>query len=256
VSEGVTSVGEVRFVVRDGVGFVTIARPGKKNALTMAMWRAIPGVFAALEAREDVVGIVMQGEGGNFGAGADLEDVLAATSGRAEALAYCTDVANALLAVATSPLPTLALMDGVAAGGGAELALMCDQRIAQDGATICFPFARIGVVPDRFTLGRLVGLVGHGHASRLVFSGESIDASRAASWGLIDEAVAAGGLPSVATAWAGAIARGSKSARAGMKRTFLEREGPLDVPSLIAPMVESFLGDEVKAAATRFLARP
>ena len=250
------SPGEIRGEVRDGVGWVTIARPEKRNALTRAMWNELPLVFGDLAARDGVVGIVIHGEGGTFGAGADLEDVLAATAGRAEAEAYCTEVVTALLAVASCPAPTVALVSGVAAGGGAELAIACDLRFADVGASFSFPFARLGVVPDRFTLARLASLLGASTAKRFVFSGETLDATCAHGIGLVDEVVAAGGLETAGTAWLETLRHGSRAARAAMKRALLEDETQLDVGALIGPMVESFLGGDVRAAAMRFLVRP
>jgi enoyl-CoA hydratase/carnithine racemase len=247
--------GEVSAVVHDGLAWVTVARPEKKNALTLAMWNAIPGVMGSLAGDDEVLGVVIRGAKGDFGAGADLEDVLAATDGRARAEAYCRAVVTALLAVATLPLPTLALVDGVAAGGAAELALACDMRVAQQGASFSFPFARLGVVPDRFTLARLTALVGLSAARRVVFSGEPIDAAHALTMGLVDDVVPDGTLSVAASAWAKALSRGSRRTRAAIKGVFLESEPTRDVAALIGPMVDSFVSGEVREAALRFLGR-
>jgi len=247
--------GEIQVDVVDGLGWITIARPEKKNALTIEMWCALPGALRSLADRNGVVGVVLRGQDGNFGAGADLEDVLAATAGADEAEAYCTDVVRAILALATTPLPTLALLEGVAAGGAAELAIACDLRFADPGSSLTFPFARLGVVPDRFTLGRLVALVGASTARRVVFTGESIAASRALGLGLVDEVVAPMGLDAAVSAWATTLGKGSRQARADMKALFLEGEAVRDIASLIGPMIDSFVSGDVRAAALRFLGR-
>lgn len=247
--------GEIRAEVRDGVGWVTIARPAKRNALTAAMWGAIPGALASLVARDDVAGVVLQGAEGTFGAGADLEDVLAATASRELAMEYCTTVVTALLAVAKAPLPVVALVAGVAAGGAAELALACDLRFADPDASFSFPFARLGIVPNRFTLERLSALVGPGVARRLVFTGESVDALRALEIGLVDEVTESDGLSHAANEWAEMLQQGSRTARAGMKRVLAGQETGYAMADLIAPMVECFAAGEVQAAATRFLAK-
>jgi enoyl-CoA hydratase/carnithine racemase len=250
-SEGAT--GAVRTEVVDRVAFVTIDRPEKRNALTRAMWHAIPEALRSLAARDDIVAVMLQGAGGNFGAGADLDDVVAATEGRLEAEAYCTDVVAALLAVATWRLPTFALVQGVAAGGGAELALACDLRIADPDASFAFPFARLGVVPDRFTLERLAALVGVSAARRLVFSGEKVEASRALAMGLVDEVIAPGGIASSVSAWRQTLSQGSSNARAEMKAVLGRSEASFDARTLAKEMVDSFVGGEVRAAALRFL---
>lgn len=247
--------GEIGSVVGDSIGWLTMARPEKRNALTRAMWGAIPGVMHALAAREEIVMVALRGAEGTFGAGADLEDVLAATAGRSEAIAYATQVVAALLAVATSPLPTIALVEGVAAGGAAEIALACDLRFAEPDASFAFPFARLGIVPDRFTLRRLAALVGPSAARHLVLKGETIDASRALELGLVDEVVESGELAAVAREWAAPLGRASRRARAEMKRVLLEGEETGDVAALIGPMVESLVGGEVREAALRFVRR-
>jgi enoyl-CoA hydratase/carnithine racemase len=245
--------GEIRVEVRDDIGWLTIARPTKRNALTASMWTAIPEVIRALAARDDLAAIFLQGAEGTFAAGADLEDVVAATAGPAEAAAYCTSVVTALLAVATCRLPTIAFVAGAAAGGGAELAIAADVRVADTSAVFSFPFARLGVTPDRFTLERLVALVGASHARRFVFTGETIDATRALAIGLVDEVVPLGALVTAASSWTQTMTRGSTRVRVAMKQTMNEREAAHDVASLVAPMVESFVGGEVRAAALRFL---
>ncbi len=245
---------QVQAEVRDHVGWVTIARPEKRNALTAAMWGAIPDVLASLTSRDDVAVVALQGAGGNFGAGADLTDVLAATVGRAEATAYCTLVVRAIVGVATCRLPTVALVAGVAVGGAAELAVAADLRFVDATASFAFPFARVGVVPDRFTLDRLVRLVGPSRARGIVFTGDAVDAARACDLGLADELTPEGGLADAMAALAGKLTRGGTGARSGMKRVLALSE-VTDVEALVAPMVDAFVAGEVAAAARRFLGR-
>jgi enoyl-CoA hydratase/carnithine racemase len=255
VGEDADTRGKVVVDVRGAVGWITLTRPSKRNALTIEMWRAIPEAVESLSSRDDVLAIAVLGAEGTFSSGADLEDVLAATASREVADVYCSEVVRALLSLATGSLPTVALVQGVATGGGAELALACDVRIAEEGAAFSFPFARLGIVPDRFTLERLAGLVGPSNARRYVFSGEPIDAARAPSLGLVDEVVSPGTAVSWVERWAEGLARGSRPARAGMKRVLADAEGAADIPGLIGPMVDSFVGGEVRSSALRFLAR-
>jgi enoyl-CoA hydratase/carnithine racemase len=251
--------GQMDVDVRGGVAWLILARPAKKNALTEAMWGAIPPLLEDLASRGDVVAVALRGAGGTFGAGADLGDVLAATASREEAVRYCTLVVRALLAVASCPLPTLALLEGVAAGGAAELAIAADMRIAERSASVSFPFARMGIVPDRFTLSRLVALVGPGAAKMLTLTGRSIDGLEARSIGLVDEVARTGEIEARALHWASQLAAGSRAAMASMKQVMWSAEHPVDeggIGSLIGPMVESFLSGDVRAAALRFLAKP
>jgi enoyl-CoA hydratase/carnithine racemase len=246
--------GELRTEVRDRVGYVTLHRPAKRNALTREMWSAIPGVMQALSSRTDLVAIAIQGAEGTFGAGADLGDVLEASSDRASAEAYCTTVVTALLAVATTELPTVAWVAGVAAGGGAELALACDLRVADATASFSFPFARLGVVPDRFTLDRLTATVGQSTARRLVFTGEVVDARAAFAMKLVDDVVAADEVAEAKARWSARLSHGSRAARVGMKRALRGLETTHDVASLTREMVASIVSGDVRDAAQAFLA--
>jgi enoyl-CoA hydratase/carnithine racemase/DNA-binding NarL/FixJ family response regulator len=248
--------GEVLSEVRDGIGWVTLSRPHKKNSLTRSMWAAIPDVLADLKSRGDLTAVAIRGAGGTFGAGADLGDVLAATEGRPEAEEYCTLVVRGIVAVARCSLPTVALVEGVAAGGGAELAIAADTRMADSRAVISFPFARLGVVPDRFTLARLQSLVGPSAARSLALTGKMVAADEAEEMGLVDEVLAAGELGPRALAWSRMLAQGSPSAIAGMKAIFFDRENKDTIATLIGPMVESFVNGDVRAAALRFLGKP
>jgi len=248
--------GSVLTDVRDGIGWITLNRPHKKNALTRAMWASLPDVLADLAARGDVTAVALRGASGTFGAGADLGDVLAATESRKLAEEYCTLVVRGLLAVAKCALPTVALLEGVAAGGGAELALAADVRIADSRAVLSFPFARLCVVPDRFTLGRLAAIVGPSIARNLALTGKMMSADEAMAVRLVDEVVAAGELEPRALAWGRALMQGSPGAIAGMKAVFFEREVKEPVAALIGPMVESFVAGDVRAAALRFLGKP
>ena len=249
--------GRIEQRVHSGIGWVTLARPDKKNAVTCAMWSALPEVLGELSAREDVTAVALRGSGGTFGAGADLRDVLAATAGCEEATTYCSLVVRALLAVAKCRVPTVALVDGVATGGGAELALAADVRLSEGSAMFSFPFARLGIVPDRFTLRRLSTLVGQRTARRLVVTGDVVDGLAALSLGLVDTVVPAGDLEASAIAWASGLGGGSTRAARVMREMLLEdeiRDAPGDdVTALIGPMVASMIGGDVRAAALRFL---
>jgi enoyl-CoA hydratase/carnithine racemase len=246
--------GHIGVTVEDGLGVVTIDRPHKKNAVTTSMWGAIADAMAELAARADVRLIALQGAGGSFGAGADLEDVLAATASESAARDYAAQVVTALLSVANAPLPTMALVSGVAAGGAAELALACDVRVADASATFAFPFARLGIVPDRFTLDRLASLVGASTARRLVFTGEAVAACRARDIGLVDE-LTDGPPLAFARQWAESFERGSMRARSAMKGALKGAECAYDVATLVEGMVASFVSGDVRAAALAFLKR-
>ena len=128
------------------------------------MWRRLGEVVPALAASPGVRVIVLRGAGGFFSAGADLRDVLEATRIRRAAESYCHQVVGALLAIAEFNGADGGSPRRPGGGGGVEIAMAADNRIATDNTSFQLPFARLGVVPDAFTLYRLRALIGESAA--------------------------------------------------------------------------------------------
>ena len=241
--------------VEGSVASVTINRPGKRNAVTTGMWIRIAELMPALAVTTGVRLIVIRGAGGFFSSGADLHDVLAATRDPAAAEQYCHRVVGALLAIGNSSVPTVAALDGLAAGGGVEIAIAADIRIATDNASYQLPFTRLGVVPDAFTLHRLRELIGESAAQWMVLSGRKIGAESAARIGLIDDLVPAGGL-TAAIAGLAANIDGSFGVASATTRALLRSARPVfETATAAEPMVSSFVSGDVAAAAARFITR-
>jgi len=167
--------------VADGVATVVIHHPAKRNAMTAGMWRALPPLLDALAADSAVRALVLTGEGGTFSAGADIS-TLRDSAAQAQELAV-----RAEDALAAFPKPTLAAVRGHCVGGGAQLAVACDLRFADEGALFGVTPAKLGIVYPASATRRLVSLVGPGTAKYLLFSGELIDSARALRTGLVDE---------------------------------------------------------------------
>ncbi|MGP2440980.1 enoyl-CoA hydratase/isomerase family protein [Streptomyces sp. JW3] len=174
--------------VSDAVATVVIDRPAKRNAMTAAMWRALPPLLDALAADPAVRALVLTGAGGTFCAGADIA-TLAGGAQQAQRLAV-----DAEEALAAFPKPTLAAVRGHCVGGGVQLAAACDLRFAEEGALFGVTPARLGVVYPASATRRLAALVGPAAAKYLLFSGELIGTGRALRTGLVDEVLPAGGL--------------------------------------------------------------
>ncbi|MDX3115324.1 MULTISPECIES: enoyl-CoA hydratase/isomerase family protein [Streptomyces] len=171
--------------VTDQVATVVLHHPAKRNAMTAAMWAALPPLLDALAADPGVRALVLTGAGGTFCAGADIS-TLQGSSQEAQTLAV-----RAEDALAAFPKPTLAAVRGHCVGGGAQLAAACDLRFAEEGALFGVTPAKLGIVYPSSATRRLVSLVGPATAKYLLFSGELIDAERALRTGLIDEALPA-----------------------------------------------------------------
>ncbi|WP_432138765.1 MULTISPECIES: enoyl-CoA hydratase/isomerase family protein [unclassified Streptomyces] len=163
------------------VATVVIHHPAKRNAMTAAMWAALPPLLDALAADPAVRVLVLTGEGGTFCAGADISTLRGGPQ-EAQRLAVAAEEA-----LAAFPKPTLAAVRGHCVGGGAQLAAACDLRFAEEGALFGVTPARLGIVYPASATRRLVALVGPATAKYLLFSGELIDAPRALRTGLVDE---------------------------------------------------------------------
>jgi enoyl-CoA hydratase/carnithine racemase len=174
--------------VTDSVATVVIAHPARRNAMTAAMWRALPPLLDALAADRGVRALVLTGEGGTFCAGADITS-LRESPGRAQRLAV-----DAEEALAAFPKPTLAAVRGHCVGGGTQLAAACDLRFAAQDALFGVTPAKLGIVYPASSTRRLVSLVGPSAAKYLLFSGELVDAGRALRTGLVDEVLPEGEL--------------------------------------------------------------
>ncbi|MEV5320391.1 enoyl-CoA hydratase/isomerase family protein [Streptomyces sp. NPDC052687] len=174
--------------VADSVATVVIRHPAKRNAMTAAMWRALPPLLDALAADPEVRALVLTGDGATFCAGADIS-TLQGSPEEAQGLAVAAEEA-----LAAFPKPTLAAVRGHCVGGGSQLAAACDLRFAEQGALFGVTPAKLGIVYPASSTRRLVSLVGPATAKYLLFSGELIDAERALRTGLVDEVLPEGEL--------------------------------------------------------------
>lgn len=186
--------------VADGIATITLNRPEKLNALTPALCDELIAALRAAADETSVRAIVVTGAGRAFCAGADL--TLLGSDGDTLVRAG-RDIA---LVIRSAPKPVIAAVNGAAAGGGANLALACDYKVAADSATIGEVFARLGLGPDwggSFFLPRLVGT---SRALELLWSARMVPAAEAHALGLFDRLVPAERLETevrtLALAWA------------------------------------------------------
>lgn len=174
--------------MRDGaVGTLVIDRPDKRNALSAAVRRALLDALHTLSEDPDVRVIVVTGAGEkSFVAGADIAEFATRTpvdQYRAMRLPSYLD------AIERSPKPVIAAINGYCLGGGLELAMACDFRIAAEHATFGQPEIKLGIIPGGGGTQRLPRLVGLGYAMKMILSGEPISAAEALRIGLIEEVV-------------------------------------------------------------------
>lgn len=173
----------LRLAIEGKVARLTIARAQKRNALTHAMWAALPALVAQACAGARL--LVVEGEGGTFSAGADISEFAAATHDPAWRAANQAAIGAAMAALAGAEIPTIALIEGDCIGGGCGLALCCDLRVAGRNARFGITPARLGLVYTLEDTRRLVEAVGPSQARRILFSAELLDAAEAARIGLV-----------------------------------------------------------------------
>ena len=173
---------------RDGAtAHLVIARAAKRNAMTLAMWEAIPALVSEAEADPQVRALVIRAAApGPFCAGADLTEILAHKDDP-EWLAQSQAAINRTQrAVARVALPTLAFVEGDAIGGGCGLAVACDLRVATASARFAVTPAKLGLIYPLHDVKLLVDLIGPGQAKRLMYTSGIVDAAEALRIGLVE----------------------------------------------------------------------
>lgn len=212
--------GETLVVERRGasgeVAVWTLSRPEAKNALDAATFAALRGALSCAKDDATLRAIVLTGAGDTFVSGGDLRELRTATT--AAQAGQLADAGRAVCdAIAHLPFPVIAALPGAAIGGGAELATACDLRIADARATVCFKHARMAVTTAWGILPKLVGMVGHGTATRLLLAAEEVDAREALRLGLVDAVTEDGGCVELAVAWGLEVAKAAPLAAASLK---------------------------------------
>jgi enoyl-CoA hydratase/carnithine racemase len=174
-------------VTRDGhVAVLTIDRPEKRNAMTAAMWAALPGVLTDLAGDPAVRVLVVTGAGPSFCAGADISDLLGGTDPADPMADLRRDNLAAQAALRDFPKPTLAMIRGHCIGGGVEIAAACDLRFTDPTGVFGVTPAKVGIVYTPASTKTLIDLIGPSMTKYLLFSGELLDSESALRCGLVD----------------------------------------------------------------------
>lgn len=178
----------IKYEVNNGIGYVTINRPKALNALNMDVLNDLYAAFTEIEADASVKAVIVTGEGKAFVAGADIAQMsqLNALEGR-EMMIMGHKVMNLIEAIEK---PVIAAVNGFALGGGCELAMACDIRIASEKAKFAQPEVGLGIIPGFGGTQRLARLVGKGMAKYMIMTAEMISASEAHRIGLVEKVAA------------------------------------------------------------------
>lgn len=215
---------DLRIEDRDGVRWIALNRPKSKNGLTIPLVAELARVVA--EAADPSVRVlIVTGDNGAFCSGLDLKEAFSQPVNAEESIVHFHDLIRNLRGLRK---PTIAAIDGAAAGFGADLALACDMRFMSARGGLGERFVKIGLMPDgggTFFLPRLVGL---GRAMELLYSGRMIEPDEAERIGLVNRVLPTEGFFDAIQAIAGELAKGPPLAYARIKDAVLASAGDLD----------------------------
>lgn len=214
--------GWVSLEVVDAVAAVRLERP-PANAISRALAEELLGVVEGIASRSDIGAVVVHGGERMFAAGADIRELAELDPAGARATAGA--LGAAAVALETLPLVSVAAIEGFALGGGLELALACDLRVASDAAMLGLPEITIGVIPGAGGTQRLPRLVGGARARDLVLTGRRVAADEALAIGLVDRLVPAGAAFHAAMDLGRTFASGPRAALAAAKAALVAARG-------------------------------
>ena len=224
-----------QFSVSEGIGTVTLDRPGKLNALTFEAYADLRDLLAELPHRGDTQVLVIRGSGRAFCSGGDVNEIIGATLAMSpdELLAFTRMSGEVIREMRDCPVPIIAAVHGMAAGAGAVIALAADFRVCTPAARFAFLFTKVGLsggdMGAAYLLPRLVGL---GHATRLLMLGDTVDAEEAERIGLVSLLAGKDTFDDEVSALAGRLASGPVQAYAQTK-ALLTREQDMSLSAAI-----------------------
>jgi len=225
----------VRFDVDGGVGTIRVDRP-PMNVLNKQVQEELRAAAAEAERRADVRAVIVYGGEKVFAAGADVKEF--STMSFADMAARAAGLSSSLSAVAELSKPTVAAITGYALGGGYELALSCDRRIAGDNVKVGQPEILLGLIPGGGGTQRLARLIGPSKAKDIVLTGRFVAAEEALAIGMVDEVVAPDDVYGAARRWAEQFVNGPAMALAAAKAAI---DGGLEVDLTNGLRLESHL---------------
>jgi enoyl-CoA hydratase/carnithine racemase len=237
----------------DGLGWVTMNRPDRRNALSEAHLRELGAAFRTLGEDRSVRAIILAANGPVFSAGHDFSDMVERDlDGMRQLLATCTDV---LRTIQRLPMPVVAQVQGMATAAGCQLVATCDLAVAVTTARFATPGGKGGWFCTT-PMVAVVRAIGARRAAEMLLTGEPIDAQTALAWGLVNRVVPATDLASATEVLARSASQGSLAAKAVGKRAFWDTVD-LDIDAAYAHAVEvmaaSALTDDAREMMRAFM---
>jgi enoyl-CoA hydratase/carnithine racemase len=212
--------------VKNGVGWITLNRPEKKNPLTFESYAELRDLLRRLVYATDVKALVLTGADGNFCSGGDVHEIIGPLTRMSmpELLDFTRMTGDVVRAMRACPQPIIAAVDGVCAGAGAILAMSSDIRLSTPRSKTAFLFTRVGLAGcDMGACAILPRIVGQGRAAELLLSGRTMSADEALAWGFYNRLLPPEELNAAAAQLAQELAGGPTFAH-GMTKTMLNQE--------------------------------
>ncbi|WP_088148594.1 enoyl-CoA hydratase/isomerase family protein [Achromobacter denitrificans] len=245
-----------------GVATLTLNRPEKRNAISDAMRAELIHALEAVAQDRAVKALVLTGAGKGFCAGGDISGMQRRMEAPAGEVAFNgwsrqQYVHHAVSLLHRMPKPTIAAVNGAAAGLGADTALSCDFIVASDAATFTWSYIARGLIPDGGGMYFLPRRVGLARAKELIYSGRKVQADEALDLGIVDRLAPAGEELGAAQAWAAELARGSATALA-LSKSILDQSSELTADQVFAMGSQAqgicYTSTEHRESVTAFLA--
>jgi 2-(1,2-epoxy-1,2-dihydrophenyl)acetyl-CoA isomerase len=250
---------DVIFEQRERVGWIILNRPETLNALHPTLIAQIRSLLDSLREDTDIGSLVITGAGRGFSSGADLNWLQGIPPERIDARGFMEPFHSLARMLQNYPKSLIAAVNGVAAGGGMSLALLCDIAIASKSASFTASFVRIGLVPDLGLAYTLPRLVGEARARELMLTGRIVRADEALALGLVSRIVPDEELPATVQQIAGAIA-GNSAFALDRIRALATLAGSTDFDNFLrveaSMQGECLTSEEHKRRLAEFMKRP
>jgi enoyl-CoA hydratase/carnithine racemase len=222
----------------EAVARLTIRNPAKRNALDHEILDGIATLMEELDEGIETRCVILMGSDGMFSAGYDIGDIPDEVFAEEAERLVAHPFSRAIQAVEAFPFPTLAALNGHALGGGLELALTCDLRLAARGVKLGMPPAKLGLIYSHTGLQKFIDAVGPARTRELFFTGRNVDADRAQEIGLVHEVVEPDALEGTAVELAAEIAGNAPISLRGNKRIIGHLVGPGLTDSEVQELIE------------------
>ncbi|WFU10458.1 enoyl-CoA hydratase-related protein [Rhizobium sp. CB3090] len=222
--------GLLRATCSDAIGTLTIDNPGRKNAITAAMWRAIPQAIRLLTDKARAHVIIIRGAGQDFSTGADISEFDSLRKDAETAVAYEALNSDAFTAIRHCRVPTIAAIRGICYGGGFGIAAACDLRVAAEGARFSVPAVRLGIAYPADAVQDIVNALGPQMAKVTLFTGAPMSTDKMVMAGFLLEEITAEAFDDEVSALARAIAANAPIALHASKlavRAVIEQDSDL-----------------------------